>query len=153
MSCLFYLPIFILMLVDTRHHCYTAHSLYDPLTDHIDILNASSFNSYVYDNAHGRFTFVENYAHWCGACQRFAAHWKELAKETRHWHANVVRIAAINCGDSFNDNTCQEHNIRQYPTLKLFTPHSHRDDKEKGGEKIGNDKSQALIGCSLCRQQ
>ncbi len=98
-----------------------ANGLYDRLKDDVEILNATSFET-IYNC--DRAVFVEFYAHWCGACQRYAQHWKELAKETKSWHNKVIRVAAINCADQVNDALCREFNIEFYPTLKLFPAHS-----------------------------
>ncbi len=92
-------------------------SLYDGFKDDVEVLNATSFDSvYKCDRA----VFVEFYAHWCGACQRYAPHWKELAKETKAWHSKVIRVAAIDCGDEANEILCRDFNIDFYPTLKLL---------------------------------
>ena len=103
-------------------HRRSSHSggLYDGLKDNVEVLNASSFDS-VYKS--DRAVFVEFYAHWCGACQRYAPHWKELAKETKAWHNKVIRVAAIDCGDEDNEVLCRDFNIDFYPTLKLLPAH------------------------------
>ena len=100
-----------------------ANGLYDRLKDDVEILNVTSFDS-IYKS--DRAVFVEFYAHWCGACQRYAQHWKELAKETKSWHNKVIRVAAIDCADQSNDPLCREFNIEFYPTLKLFPAHAFK---------------------------
>jgi thiol-disulfide isomerase/thioredoxin len=90
--------------------------------DHIQLLNNSNLNANLYGQ--DQAVFIEFYAHWCGACQNYAKHWKELARETLGWHANVVRVAAIDCGRMENEEICREHSVQYYPTLKIFPPKS-----------------------------
>ena len=115
--------------------------LYDPAKDDVEILNATLFVQTVYNC--DRAVFVEFYAHWCGACQRYAQHWKELAKETKSWHKQVIRVAAINCADQANDPLCREFNIEYYPTLKLFPAHSVRQNAPP--DSFRSDKLENLI--------
>ena len=63
------------------------------------------------------------------ACQRYSQHWKEIAKETLAWRSSVVRIAAVNCGDSANSGLCRKHNIEHYPTLRVFRAKAASDQK------------------------
>jgi thiol-disulfide isomerase/thioredoxin len=114
--------------------------LYDDQIDNIEILDANNFNQVIYNDESNqnnqnlvKASFVEFYAHWCGGCRRYARHWKELASETKLWHQNVIRIAAINCGDYNNVNLCRQHNIQYYPTLKLFPAFAKFDSKNHDG--------------------
>lgn len=118
-------------------------SLYDANKDDIDILNKTSFKSVVYGS--DKASFVEFYAHWCGACQRYSQHWKEIAKDTKPWHSKVIRVAAINCGDSFNDELCREFNIEYYPTLRLFPAQASFDKPDHDSKLIKTDKNEGLI--------
>lgn len=127
------LVVSIICLID-YNYTMNIQGLYDPVKDDVEILNATSFNS-IYNS--DRAAFVEFYAHWCGACQRYSQHWKEIAKQTKSWHKKVIRVAAINCADQENDPLCRDFNIEYYPTLKLFPaksvkgiqPESFRSDK------------------------
>lgn len=118
-------------------------SLYDPLKDDIEELNATSFNATIFNSE--RATLIENYAHWCGACQRFAPHWREIAKLTKLWHQRVLRIAAINCGDPFNGDVCRQHDIKYYPTIKLFPAHASFDANDHDALVVKNDKTQVIL--------
>ena len=135
--------LFVLFVAACGVHAYTAESLYDPLKDDIELLNATSYNQVIFNSE--RATFAECYAHWCGACQKYAKHWKEFAKETKLWHSKVLRVAAINCGDSFNDKTCREHGVHYYPTLKLYPPHASYDAPNHDELVIKNDGPEVLI--------
>lgn len=135
--------LFVLFAAACGVHAYTAESLYDPLKDDIELLNATSYNQVIFNSE--RATFAECYAHWCGACQKYAKHWKEFAKETKLWHSKVLRVAAINCGDSFNDKTCREHGVHYYPTLKLYPPHASYDAPNHDELVIKNDGPEVLI--------
>jgi thiol-disulfide isomerase/thioredoxin len=114
-------------------------SLYDPSKDDVKILTKTDFNQVVYES--DRIWFVEFYAHWCGACQRYSKHWREIAKETKAWHSKIVTIAAINCGDSFNDEVCKEHSIQYYPTLKLFPIGARRANPNHDATLVKADQS------------
>lgn len=83
-------------------------------------LDATNFDKTVYNASVA--SFVEFYAHWCGACRKVKAKIIELGKQSERWHNQVIRVAAVNCGDSLNENLCHSHEIAVYPTLKLFGP-------------------------------
>ena len=117
--------------------------LYDDTKDDIEILNKTTFNSVIYGS--DKVSFVEFYAQWCGACQRYSIHWKEIAKETKSWHSKVVRVAAINCADSFNDPICREHNVEYYPTLKLFPTMALHNNTNHDAILVKTDKNDALV--------
>ena len=118
-------------------------SLYDPDKDDLQVLTKNNFNDLVYKS--DKVWFVEFYAHWCGACQRYAHHWREVAKETRPWHAKVLQVAAINCGDAFNDEICKEHNVGHYPTLKLFSTQASRGKENHDAIEVQTDKTEVMM--------
>lgn len=118
-------------------------SLYLPDKDDIELLNKTTFRSAIYGN--DKASFVEFYAHWCGACQRYAQHWKEIAKETKAWHNKVVRIAAINCGDATNDEICREFHVEYYPTLRLFPAQAQYDKPEHDSKLIQAGGNEVLV--------
>ena len=126
--------------------------MYDNQKDDIEILDVNNFNQVVYSgdvkqkpDEIVKASFVEFYAHWCGGCQRYARHWKEIAKETKSWHQSVIRVAAINCGDSTNHAVCNQHDIQYYPTLKLFPAYAKFDAKDHDGLLVKQDKLETLV--------
>lgn len=128
--------------------------LYDDQIDNIEILDANNFDQIIYSHGSNqsqqkiiKASFVEFYAHWCGGCKRYARHWRELAKETKLWHQNVIRVAAINCGDYRNEKLCRQHNIQYYPSLKLFPAYAQFDRNDHDGllVKENTDKLDHLI--------
>ena len=124
------LPISILLIlsstVSSRHRQkrHTPVSLYDkePLVLSLD---ANNFDRTVYNSSQA--TFVEFYAHWCGACRKIKYKIVDLAKRSQRWHNRVIRVAAVNCGDSLNDDLCRTHEIITYPTLRIFAPKTSSD--------------------------
>ncbi|CAF0737484.1 unnamed protein product [Brachionus calyciflorus] len=112
-------------------------SLYIPVKDNIELLDTNNFKQSVFGSE--RAWFVEFYSHWCGACQRYAAHWKEIALKTKPWHSKVIQVAAINCADPINDDLCRDFNIEYYPTLRIFPPFAQYD-KPEHDSKIINQK-------------
>ena len=81
----------------------------------------------------------------CGACQRYAAHWKAISKMTKMWHSKVIRVAAINCGDRANDETCREHNILTYPTIKIFPAQASYESTDHAGKLIKTNTEEEII--------
>jgi thiol oxidase len=64
--------------------------------------------------------FIEFYAAWCGHCQRFSGPFKTFAKSIQPWKS-WVRVGAIDCANVNNTDTCRDHNVSGFPTLKIFT--------------------------------
>jgi hypothetical protein len=118
-------------------------TLYDPIKDDIEILTKRTFNSLVYKS--DSVWFVEFYAHWCGSCQRYSKNWKEVAKETKAWHTKMVKVAAINCGDPFNDDICNDHHVDHYPTLKLFPVQASHEKQNHDAIEVRIDKTDVIV--------
>ncbi|OEU05932.1 hypothetical protein FRACYDRAFT_231387 [Fragilariopsis cylindrus CCMP1102] len=62
------------------------------------------------------YLFVDFYAGWCSHCIDLAPTWEKLAEMMKN--EQQVKIAKVDCVD--NDDVCTEHDIRAYPTLRLF---------------------------------
>ncbi|OQR93326.1 Long-chain-fatty-acid--CoA ligase, partial [Achlya hypogyna] len=60
--------------------------------------------------------FVKFFAPWCGHCKTLAPAWKELSAGFSVLD-NVV-VAEVDC--EVHQEVCQAHDIKGYPTLKLF---------------------------------
>ena len=85
--------------------------------DHIEVLDVNQFKENVL-NSH-RATFIEYYAHWCGYSKNFRPHWKNFANETKLWHKNVLRVAAMDCADDKNE-ICLTNRVFEYPQFKVL---------------------------------
>ena len=73
---------------------------------------------------------VKFFAPWCGHCKRLAPTYAELADAMKE--NEKIIIAEVNCEE--NKKTCQENEIRGYPTVKLF----------QGAETIKYDKQRTI---------
>ncbi|XP_072504594.1 sulfhydryl oxidase 1 isoform X2 [Notamacropus eugenii] len=62
---------------------------------------------------------LEFFASWCGHCIAFAPKWKALAKEVKDW-SPVLKVAALDCAEEANSETCRNFGISAYPTVKFF---------------------------------
>uniref|UniRef100_A0A914WBB3 Thioredoxin domain-containing protein n=1 Tax=Plectus sambesii TaxID=2011161 RepID=A0A914WBB3_9BILA len=91
--------------------------LYDEVLEPIVQLDEDTFADTVYnsDTAY----FIEYYADWCGYCRRFVPHFSEFAEEVRLW-SPIMKVAVINCADSYNKGVCKDNNITMYPTNKYI---------------------------------
>uniref|UniRef100_A0A7E4VGU2 Sulfhydryl oxidase n=1 Tax=Panagrellus redivivus TaxID=6233 RepID=A0A7E4VGU2_PANRE len=100
-------------------------TLYDSSEDSIVQLDETTFNDTVFCNADENCPsyVVEFYSDWCGHCRSYASLYKNLAKDLRGW-SKVVKVAAINCADPFNENTCKANGILFFPYLKYFPRNS-----------------------------
>jgi thiol oxidase len=100
--------------------------LYDPLVDPIIQLDNVSFDETVLASD-AAFT-IEFYADWCGHCRAFAPFYKAFADDVRRW-SPVVKVAAINCADPFNDDICRANEVNYFPFMKVCVEceNDHRD--------------------------
>lgn len=99
--------------------------LYTP-EDGIVILNETNFHQTIEGRDHA--WLVEFYASWCGYCRNFAPTFKEFSREVVGWK-DVIKIAAIDCGDPINnDQICKHANITGFPTIKYYFPFTVRGD-------------------------
>jgi thiol-disulfide isomerase/thioredoxin len=94
--------------------------LYNPKKDNIELLDSKTFESVLIGSP--KATIIEMFVHWCGHCQRFAPKWKELAKDTKAWHEKVIRVAAIDCALTENDDICSLNRVTMYPSFRFFKP-------------------------------
>lgn len=118
-----------------RQRRRTPVNLYDKDPQLVAALDVTTFDGIVYNSSEA--TCVEFYAHWCGACRKLKPRILDLARDTQRWHRNrIMRVAAVNCGDSFNEELCMHHEIGSYPTMRLFAPHS-KPKRHGHGMQVG----------------
>ena len=118
--------------------------LYQPDKHHMTILNADNYKKILFEEKSNVLYFVEFYAHWCGTCVRYAPIWIELAKEAKLWK-NVVKFAALNCGDPLNSRICDEFEIIIYPTIRLFPLHPQFSPPMHGGRDFNLRKKEYFL--------
>ncbi|XP_068921543.1 sulfhydryl oxidase 1 isoform X1 [Petaurus breviceps papuanus] len=81
---------------------------------------------------------VEFFASWCGHCIAFAPKWKALAKEVQAWRP-VLKVAALDCAEEANSETCRNFGILAYPSVKFFKAFS--DNSSTGTDFMVHGKS------------
>ncbi|KAJ9118202.1 hypothetical protein QFC22_004107 [Naganishia vaughanmartiniae] len=81
-------------------------------SDVID-LTSSNFDSEVNGE---KLALVEFFAPWCGHCKSLAPHYEEAATELKNKEG--IKLAKVDCTE--NQELCQEHGVKGYPTLKVF---------------------------------
>lgn len=75
---------------------------------------------------------VKFYQEWCGHCKSMKKDWDALA-ETYETESSV-EIVDVNCGEQ--EDLCQEHEVRGYPTIKYFVRGEEFD--YSGGRGLGD---------------
>nr|XP_032829044.1 sulfhydryl oxidase 2-like [Petromyzon marinus] len=73
---------------------------------------------------------VEFYASWCGHCIHFAPVWKALGADIKDWR-QAVMLGVMDCAEQANQKTCQEFEVRYYPSIRFFPPFSNTTDVGK----------------------
>jgi len=66
--------------------------------------------------------FIKFFAPWCGHCRKLAPTWDELGNKEQ----KTFNVAKVDCTTS--KDLCTKHEIRGYPTLKLFIDGKHKAD-------------------------
>merc|ERR1719149_177281 len=98
--------------------------------EHAVPVGDKSFDQFVGENP---FAFVNFYAPWCVWCQRLAPTWERLAEEVGKFEAETDKHVALNVSVGKvdcpgNPDVCNAHQIRAFPSMRLF----------KKGEPLGD---------------
>ncbi len=75
-------------------------------------LTGDNFASFLEDNS---LFIAEFFAPWCGHCKALAPEFKAAAHILKD---DGIAVAQVDCTE--NQELCQEHEVRGYPTLKVF---------------------------------
>ncbi|ESN98479.1 hypothetical protein HELRODRAFT_192949 [Helobdella robusta] len=95
-----------------------SEGLYNETIDDVIILTDKNFDQEVIRSPNA--WLVEFYNSWCGHCIRFAPQWKQLATECKGW-SEVLKIGAIDCANSQNQQICMHYKLEGYPTMIVST--------------------------------
>ncbi|GMH39634.1 hypothetical protein BSKO_07532 [Bryopsis sp. KO-2023] len=93
--------------------------------------NVKDFDGVDLNDVSGWVHLVEFYAPWCGHCRNLAPKWSAVGKALD----GVVKVGAINC--DAGGNTCRDHGVSGYPTIKAFVPGGNRKGVDYQGERSG----------------
>lgn len=77
-------------------------------------LTASEFESFLTENP---LVLTEFFAPWCGYCKQLGPEFALAADSLKDTHPNI-RLAQVDCTEEAD--LCQSHDIKGYPTLKVF---------------------------------
>lgn len=77
-------------------------------------LTTKEFKSFLDENP---LVLAEFYAPWCGYCKQLAPEFTKAADLLNESHPNI-KLAQIDCEEE--QELCQQHGIRGYPTLKVI---------------------------------
>lgn len=98
--------------------CFDLGGAAESTTIHFDgkvhVLEDANFSVSVRKN---KFTFVEFYAPWCGACKQLEPGWIEMAKFARTYDVPVAKVDITSPG---GEKLAEKHDLVSTPTLKLF---------------------------------
>lgn len=93
-------------------------------------LTADNFKSFLDENP---LVLAEFFAPWCGYCKMLGPELSKASDVLNESHPNI-KLAQIDCVD--HAELCQEHEIRGYPTLKVFSNGESAD--YEGGRQAEN---------------
>ncbi|KAF4386258.1 hypothetical protein G4B88_003475 [Cannabis sativa] len=79
-------------------------------------LDQSNFSDTI---SKSKFIVVEFYAPWCGHCKKLAPEYEKAASILSSHDPSVV-LAKIDCTEEANKEVASEHDIKGFPTLKIF---------------------------------
>lgn len=137
--------IFIFLVIQKETVFGVRPTLYGP-NDNIEQLDTSNYKSLF---GQDRAAFVEFYSHWCGACQRYKKHWIEIANITKPWNEKIMRVVAINCGDTSNADVCNEFNVNFYPMIKLVKPYAKFENKDHDAIQLKTQGTDELVKTAI----
>ncbi|KAF3933940.1 hypothetical protein ABW19_dt0206549 [Dactylella cylindrospora] len=79
-------------------------------------LDHKNFEQKIMNSNHA--SVVEFYAPWCGHCKNLKPAYEKAADNLR----GLANVAAIDCDDERNKQTCAKWGIQGFPTIKTFKP-------------------------------
>ncbi|EDO19136.1 hypothetical protein Kpol_2000p104 [Vanderwaltozyma polyspora DSM 70294] len=104
-------------------------------------LSGKDFESFIGKN---NLVMAEFFAPWCGHCKNLAPEYVKAAEKLKE---HDIYLAQVDCTE--NQELCMEHQIRGYPTIKIFKNGNLEEPKDYQGARKADAMIDFMIKQSL----
>ena len=107
-----------------------SHPIHNTEEGKSTVLTSENFDEFIREH---ETVLVNFFVPWCHWCQRFAPIWEATSKtlaKTQEAFAQKTRLAKVDCNEESNTALCKSHQVRGYPTVKVYRAGSIRTHKQ-----------------------